>query len=148
MLWTAEAVEALKSLALQGKSASHISEALGVGSRNAVIGKASRIGIKLNGGGGVSVRGKGPPRAARLQWAPAHTARPNADTQRSGAAAAHELQVSSGNGRAAGGGRSLRRPPLPLASGRSEERRFCLLRAHAGRRAVLLRRPLPNGLSF
>ncbi len=51
MLWTAEAVEDLKKLALQGKSASHISVALGVGSRNAVIGKASRIGIKLNGGG-------------------------------------------------------------------------------------------------
>ena len=87
MLWTAEAVEDLKKLALEGKSASHISAALGVGSRNAVIGKASRIGIKLNGGGGASVRGKGAPRAARPQWAPAHTTRPNADAQRSGAAA-------------------------------------------------------------
>ena len=57
MLWTAEAVEDLKKLALQGKSASHISAALGVGSRNAVIGKASRIGIKLSGGGRGSVRG-------------------------------------------------------------------------------------------
>jgi GcrA cell cycle regulator len=102
MLWTAEAVEDLKKLALEGKSASHISAALGVGSRNAVIGKASRIGIKLNGGGGASVRGKGPPRAARIQWAPAHATRPNADAQRSGAAAAHDLQVSPGNGRAAG----------------------------------------------
>ena len=72
MLWTAEAVEDLKKLALEGKSASHISAALGVGSRNAVIGKASRIGIKLSGGGGASVRGKGPPRAARPQWATAH----------------------------------------------------------------------------
>ena len=60
MLWTVEAVEDLKKLALQGKSASHISAALGVGSRNAVIGKASRIGIKLSGGGGASVRGKAP----------------------------------------------------------------------------------------
>ena len=51
MLWTAEAVEDLKRLALEGKSASRIAAALGVGSRNAVIGKASRIGIKLNGGG-------------------------------------------------------------------------------------------------
>jgi GcrA cell cycle regulator len=99
MLWTAEAVEDLKKLALQGKSASHISAALGVGSRNAVIGKASRIGIKLSGGG-ASVRGKGPPRAARLQWAPPHTTRPNADAQRPGAAAAHDLQVLPGNGRA------------------------------------------------
>jgi hypothetical protein len=36
---------------------------------------------------------------------------------------------------------------LPVAAGRSEERRFCLLRADARRRPVLLRRPLPNGLS-
>src|ERR1700734_2433611 len=64
MLWTAEAVEDLKKLALEGKSASHISAALGVGSRNAVIGKASRIGIKLSGGGG-SARGGGG-RPARL----------------------------------------------------------------------------------
>jgi GcrA cell cycle regulator len=99
MLWTAEAVEDLKKLALEGKSASHISAALGVGSRNAVIGKASRIGIKLNGGGGASVRGKGSPCAARIQWAPARTTRPNADA---GAAAAHDLQVSPGDGRAAG----------------------------------------------
>src|SRR5580658_4865567 len=90
MLWTAEAVEDLKKLALEGKSASHISAALGVGSRNAVIGKASRIGIKLNGGGGASVRGKGTPRAARPQWATAHYTRPNTDAQRSGAAAARD----------------------------------------------------------
>ena len=161
MLWTAEAVEDLKKLALEGKSASHISAALGVGSRNAVIGKASRIGIKLSGGGGASVRGKGPPRAARLQWAPAHTTRPNADAQRSGAAAARDPQRLAG-GRQGGGEELWRsrdrrdataavgghsRIRLPVAAGRSEERRFRLLRAHAGRRAVLLRRPLPNGLS-
>ena len=102
MLWTAEAVEDLKKLALQGKSASHISVALGVGSRNAVIGKASRIGIKLNGGGGASVRGKAPTRAARLQWAPVHTTRRNADAQRSGAAAARDPQLLPADGRAAG----------------------------------------------
>ena len=102
MLWTAEAVEDLKRLALQGKSASHISAALGVGSRNAVIGKASRIGIKLSGGGGAPVRGKGPPRAARPQWAPAHTPRLDADAQRSRAAVTHDLQVPATDGRAAG----------------------------------------------
>jgi GcrA cell cycle regulator len=107
MLWTAEAVEDLKKLALEGKSASHISAALGVGSRNAVIGKASRIGIKLTGGGGASVRGKGPPRAARLQWAPAHTTRPNTDAQRSSAAAARDLQL-----------------PLPPSDGRAAGRSF------------------------
>jgi GcrA cell cycle regulator len=99
MLWTAEAVEDLKKLALEGKSASHISAALGVGSRNAVIGKASRIGIKLNGGGGASACGKGAPRAARPPWATAHYARP--DAQRTGAAAP-EPQLSPRDGRAAG----------------------------------------------
>ena len=63
MLWTAEAVEDLKKLALEGKSASHISAALGVGSRNAVIGKASRIGIKLGGGE------RGPEHASRARVA-------------------------------------------------------------------------------
>src|SRR5277367_5546720 len=100
MLWTAEAVEDLKRLALEGRSASVIAAALGVGSRNAVIGKASRIGVKLSGGGGAAARGKGPPRAARAQWATAHYTRP--DAQRSGAAAARDPQVSSGNGRVAG----------------------------------------------
>ena len=71
MQWTAEAVEDLKKLALEGRSASAIAAALGVGSRNAVIGKASRIGIKLNGGGGGRASARGATRAgARLpQWA-------------------------------------------------------------------------------
>jgi GcrA cell cycle regulator len=69
MLWTAEAVEDLKKLALEGKSASHISAALGVGSRNAVIGKASRIGIKL--GGGERGPGTRKPGAGRPRWASA-----------------------------------------------------------------------------
>src|SRR5271165_3001883 len=50
MLWTEEAVETLKRLALEGMSASVIAAALGAESRNAVIGKANRIGIQLNGG--------------------------------------------------------------------------------------------------
>jgi GcrA cell cycle regulator len=58
MPWTAEAIENLKRLALEGRSASRIAAALGVPSRNAVIGKASRIGIKLNGGGRAAVSGE------------------------------------------------------------------------------------------
>ena len=58
MLWTEEAIEVLKTLALQGRSARMIAEALGAPSRAAVIGKANRVGIKLNGGGG----GAGPGR--------------------------------------------------------------------------------------
>jgi GcrA cell cycle regulator len=57
MLWTAEAIEVLKELALEGRSASVIAAALGGASRSAVIGKANRIGIKLNGGrGGYNAR--------------------------------------------------------------------------------------------
>jgi GcrA cell cycle regulator len=68
MRWTTEAVEDLKRLALEGRSASVIAAALGAASRNAVIGKASRIGIKLNGGGPGSGRGKAQARAGRAQW--------------------------------------------------------------------------------
>ena len=69
MLWTAEAVEHLKRLALEGKSASSIAAALGVESRNAVIGKASRVGIKLNGGGRPTASGKTRAGARRAEWA-------------------------------------------------------------------------------
>ncbi len=92
MLWTAQAVEDLKRLALAGKSASHIAAALGVGSRNAVIGKASRIGVKLSGGGRASVRGAAPARASRSQWAAVRYTRPNADDRGSDAALAIEPQ--------------------------------------------------------
>jgi len=50
-MWTEETIEALRRLASEGRSASVIAAALGATSRNAVIGKANRIGIKLNGGG-------------------------------------------------------------------------------------------------
>ena len=48
-MWTEAAIETLRQLALEGKSASTIAAALGAPSRNAVIGKANRIGIKLTG---------------------------------------------------------------------------------------------------
>jgi GcrA cell cycle regulator len=50
-MWTEQAIETLRKLALEGRSASSIAAALGARSRSAVIGKACRIGIKLNGGG-------------------------------------------------------------------------------------------------
>jgi GcrA cell cycle regulator len=98
MLWTAEAVEDLKRLALAGKSASHIAVALGVGSRNAVIGKASRIGIKLSGGGGRSTSGAAPARAGRPQWATARYAPPTADDQGAHVVAARGLSPVEGRG--------------------------------------------------
>ncbi len=98
MLWTAEAIEGLKKLALEGKSASHISAALGVGSRNAVIGKASRIGIKLGGGG----RGPGTrkTRADRPQWKSAPYPRLGADSPSSDVALVGDPRVKPGDGRA------------------------------------------------
>ena len=48
-MWTDAAIETLRQMALEGKSASSIAVALGAPSRNAVIGKANRIGIKLTG---------------------------------------------------------------------------------------------------
>jgi GcrA cell cycle regulator len=99
MLWTAEAVEDLKKLALEGKSASHISAALGVGSRNAVIGKASRIGIKLGGGGRGPGTRKAP--AARPQWAKAPYPRHRADHDGSDLALVGDPRVKPREGRAA-----------------------------------------------
>jgi GcrA cell cycle regulator len=60
-MWTEAAIETLRQLALEGKSASAIALAVGAPSRNAVIGKANRIGIKLSG----NVHGSGsrPPRS-------------------------------------------------------------------------------------
>jgi GcrA cell cycle regulator len=60
MMWTDEAVEVLKRLALEGRSASVIAQALGAASRSAVIGKAYRIGVQLNGDGRASARGEKP----------------------------------------------------------------------------------------
>ena len=48
-MWTDAAIETLRQMALEGKSASSIAVALGAPSRNAVIGKANRIGVKLTG---------------------------------------------------------------------------------------------------
>ena len=48
-MWTDAAIETLRQMALEGKSASTIAAALGAPSRNAVIGKANRIGVKLTG---------------------------------------------------------------------------------------------------
>jgi GcrA cell cycle regulator len=80
MLWTEESIEVLKKLALEGRSANVIAQALGAASRNAVIGKANRIGVRLNGDGRLSAPGSGPRRARRLPASPfsgdARTRRP------------------------------------------------------------------------
>ena len=69
MLWTSEAVENLKRLALEGRSASVIAAELGAASRCAVIGKANRIGIRLNGDGRATPPAGTPPGARRAPLA-------------------------------------------------------------------------------
>src|SRR3954466_1520197 len=46
MSWTDERIDRLKSLWLQGMTASQIAETLGGVSRNAVIGKSHRLGLQ------------------------------------------------------------------------------------------------------
>jgi GcrA cell cycle regulator len=71
-MWTQQAVETLRKFALEGRSAAWIAAALGAPSRNAVIGKASRIGIRLNGGTGSPLIGEGlrsdPPPPPQIPW--------------------------------------------------------------------------------
>jgi GcrA cell cycle regulator len=60
-MWTEQSVETLKRLALEGRSAAWIAAAIGAPSRSAVIGKANRIGIKLNGEPNSAAAGDGLP---------------------------------------------------------------------------------------
>jgi GcrA cell cycle regulator len=92
MLWTLEAVEDLKRLAFEGRSASVIAAALGAASRNAVIGKANRIGIKLNGDGRL---GKTRAGAHRAQWA-AGNPKPGAGAHASDAPFPYDPRVKPG----------------------------------------------------
>ena len=129
MLWTEEAVEDLKKLALAGKSASHIAAELGVGSRNAVIGKASRIGIKLNGRRRrVAASGAAPARAAPphmgglascAEPGPSMSASPVAPSRRGGAGRRRHLAEPRS---ARCGGYGSRTSANPAAGGRSATR--------------------------
>jgi GcrA cell cycle regulator len=102
MVWTAEAIEDLKRLALEGRSAAVIAATLGVGSRNAVIGKASRIGIKLNGGGRTAVSGNTRAGAYRAQWATVRPAPSGGSKPNSAAALARGPEAASADQRATG----------------------------------------------
>ena len=101
MLWTAEAVENLKKLALEGRSASVIAAALGAASRNAVIGKANRIGIKLNGGGRASAPGGTPAVMHRAQLAAIAHPKPAPGKQNPAPALSRDPRVKPGEKRKA-----------------------------------------------
>ena len=80
-MWTEQTVETLKKFASEGKSAAWIAAALGAPSRNAVIGKANRIGIKLNGGMGPTSSKQESPLAPPLPQIP-WGRKPSSSTER------------------------------------------------------------------
>ena len=145
MLWTAEAVEDLKRLALAGKKRKPYRRGARRGSRNAVIGKASRSESSSAAAAGAPQR---PARRQRARLGPNGrrlvTLGPMPTTK------ARQVHARRGltpvEGRA--GGLPLRRTRdrrdataavrgdsrirLPLAARRSEKRRFRLLRADVG----------------
>jgi GcrA cell cycle regulator len=96
MLWTDEAVEALKRLAHEGRSASVIAQALGAPSRNSVIGKANRIGIKLGGGRAFAPSATPPAEMYQTQSAAGPCPRPDARKQRSAPARSRDLRIKPG----------------------------------------------------
>ena len=48
-MWTEQTIGELRRFAIEGRSAAWIASAIGAPSRNAVIGKARRLGVKLKG---------------------------------------------------------------------------------------------------
>ena len=159
MLWTAEAVEDLKKLALEGKSASHISAALGVGvpKRGHRQGEPDRDQTwRRRARPRNTQAARGSPSMGERSLPPAR--RPPITAPKSPACARSPGQAGGGEGGvdawrsrdrrdAAGEVRGNSRIRLSLAAWRSKKRGIRLLRAHAGQGPVLLRRPLPDGLS-
>jgi GcrA cell cycle regulator len=146
-MWTDAAIETLRQMALEGKSASTIAVALGAPSRNAVIGKANRIGVKLTG----NIHGSAPraprsnadrprrPAIARTESLGRRAIVPAVPRERKPAWLFAEAQVGE---MLKVGFEEIRED----ADRRSDERRVCLLRHSDGEGPLLLRRPLPDGL--
>ena len=151
-MWTDAAIETLRQMALEGKSASTIAAVLGAPSRNAVIGKANRIGVKLTGNiHCLAPRASRPsterprrPAIARVN-APSwkRAAVPAVQRERKPAWAFAQAQVGEDvEGRARGDQRKL----LPMADWRPDKRGILLLRHSEREGPLLLRRTLPDGL--
>jgi len=80
-MWTEQTIETLKKFALEGRSAAWIAAALGAPSRNAVIGKANRIGVKLNGVRSAPYgEGSGPESQPTIPWG--RRTQPNGEASR------------------------------------------------------------------
>jgi hypothetical protein len=145
-MWTDAAIETLRQMALEGKSASSIAMALGAPSRNAVIGKANRIGVKLTG---------------HIHCVAPRASRPSTETRdrphrrssmeasrcsRCPARAKACMGLRPGPGRGDVEARGDRRKQLPMADWRPDKRGIRLLRHSDGEGPLLLRRSLPDGL--
>jgi GcrA cell cycle regulator len=115
-MWTQQAVETLRKLAVEGRSAAWIAAALGAPSRDAVIGKASRIGIRLNGGTGSALIGEGQ-RSERptpvIPWGGGRIRRPQGKGPRS------EQPAETPSGMAVSRARS-RAPAIPRENKRAD----------------------------
>ena len=154
-MWTDAAIETLRQMALEGKSASTIAAVLGAPSRNAVIGKANRIGVKLTGNirhclaprrAAVGTERGATPRPAiarrSLLWGKRAVV-PAAPRERKPAWAFAQAQVGE---MLKIGLRGNQRKRVPLADRRPDKRGIRLLRHPGGEGPLLLRRPLPDGL--
>jgi GcrA cell cycle regulator len=106
MRWTAEAIETLIRLALEGRSASFIAATLGAASRNAVIGKANRIGVKLNGDGRASAPNGSSARAYRAPLAALLRSRPVAGKQAFAPAVSRDPRIPGSQPRDRDGGKA------------------------------------------
>ena len=150
-MWTEAAIETLRQLALEGKSASSIAAALGAPSRNAVIGKANRIGVKLTG----NVHSSAPraPRASTGRPRRPAIARTNGALWKQAVVPALPrerkptwLFAEAEVGEMLNVGlENIREGRLPMAARRSNERGFRLLRPSDGAGPLLLRGTLPDG---
>src|ERR1700727_161758 len=130
-MWTDAAIETLRRMALEGKSASSIAVALGAPSRNAVI-------VSARHGAAATPRD----RSHRLSFV--ETSRCPRDSAR--AEAGMGLRRSPGRRDVKGRPPGDQRKRLPLADWGPDNRRVRLLRHSDGEGPLILRRPLPDGL--
>lgn len=94
--WSGDRVTILKSLWLEGLSASQIAKQLGGVTRNAVIGKVHRLG--LSGRGASSAPGRAPRVSAARRERPARLAKPPRSARCSPLAPAAEAAAPEGPG--------------------------------------------------
>ena len=139
--WTDERIELLKSCFEAGLSCREIAGRIGV-SRNAVIGKISRLNLKRQKAAGPvrkdaarDPRGRPALRFRTAIPAGGHGRRRRRGAGRAGPQRTYLLAVRA------------QRRDLPLADLDARGRRFLLLRQSAGRRPALLPRPQPARLS-